>query len=268
MSIRKKKAEAIIGGLMVDLAASGAFDALAMVRRACIQPNIRLAQGEAQVNVGSLTAQIGKDISSIDSMITTAAATGAPTSNVYNARKHINALKNLVEGGEFETAVAQAQRMSSDAFVEGEAFSTSLFATWGGGNEVDIELIFDEESPTTERPQTAAYKKIINRVLNNLRQIIGSQSAAPGTSQSASSADPRSSAIAEYRKVAEDATAMLAQLGGQEKNDRSKKLRSSPDWQAWAKIWSEIGEGDNGRLQLGDITSATAKGNSALNILK
>ena len=34
MSIRKKKAEAIIGGLMVDLAASGAFDALAIVRHA------------------------------------------------------------------------------------------------------------------------------------------------------------------------------------------------------------------------------------------
>jgi len=32
MSIRKKKAEAIIGGLMVDLAASGAFDALGIVR--------------------------------------------------------------------------------------------------------------------------------------------------------------------------------------------------------------------------------------------
>lgn len=34
MSIRKKKAEAIIGGLMVDLAASGAFDALAIVKQA------------------------------------------------------------------------------------------------------------------------------------------------------------------------------------------------------------------------------------------
>jgi hypothetical protein len=34
MSIRKKKAEAIIGGLMIDLAASGAFDALAIVKQA------------------------------------------------------------------------------------------------------------------------------------------------------------------------------------------------------------------------------------------
>lgn len=43
MSIRKKKAEAIIGGLMVDLAASGAFDALAIVRQA----NERSAPGSA-----------------------------------------------------------------------------------------------------------------------------------------------------------------------------------------------------------------------------
>lgn len=37
MSIRKKKAEAIIGGLMIDLAASGAFDALAIVRHASMR---------------------------------------------------------------------------------------------------------------------------------------------------------------------------------------------------------------------------------------
>ena len=34
MSIRKKKAEVILGGLMMDLAASGAFDALAIVKQA------------------------------------------------------------------------------------------------------------------------------------------------------------------------------------------------------------------------------------------
>jgi len=268
MSIRKKKAEAIIGGLMVDLAASGAFDALAIVRRACTQPNIRLAQSETQVNIDNLAAQIKKDISSINSMITTAAATGAPESNVHNARRHIDALKSLVEDREFESALAQAKRMSSDAFVEGEVFNTSLFSAFGGGSEVDIELIFDEEWPTTERPQTEAYKKIINRVLNNLRQIIEAQSAAPGASRPASSATPRLSAIAEYRKVAEEATAILEKLSVQEKNERSQKLRNSSDWQAWVKVWGEIGEVDSGRLQLDEITNATAKGKSALANLK
>ena len=187
MGIKRQKASVIMQSLLIDLAATGANDALAIVRRACMQPNIRLAQDEDQANIGSRTAQIGKDISSIDSMITTAAATGAPTSNVHNARKHINALKSLFDGGSFESALAQAQRMSSDAFVEGEAFGTSLFATWGGGSEVDIELIFDEEFPTTERPQTEAYKKIINRVISNLRHIIDHQGAAPAA---APAADP------------------------------------------------------------------------------
>jgi hypothetical protein len=267
MSIRKKQAEAIIGALMTDLAAAGELDALAVVRRASMPMNIRLAQGETQANVNSLMAQISKDISSIDSMITAAAATGAPTSNVHNARKNINALKSLFEGREFETALAQAQRMASDAFIEGEAFGTSLFATWGGGSEVDIELIFDEEFPATERPRTEAYKKIINRVLTNLRHITDSQGAVSGEPQSASSDATRASAIAEYRKVAEEATAILKTLSEPQKGEKSTALRNSPDWKEWIKAWGEIGEHDSSKLSLSQIKNATTKGRSALSVL-
>ena len=263
MSIRKKKAEAIIGGLMVDLAASGAFDALAIVRRACTQPNIRLAGDPPQSSFKDLLAAVNADVSNIADMFDGARVTSGAKSNIDNAMKHVIDLKRLLEKASYAAALARARGMSGDAFIEGEWMTSAFLPERMGGTEVDVQLIFKEEEPFSSRPQTDLYKAAIDRVVSNLDKIISLPSHHTGSAPASSTAD-RSSAIAEYRKVHADALAAVQKLASPVKEDRAAALKASREWQEWQALWVKLRSADDPSLSLETIHAASQSGRAAL----